>query len=108
MRRRESLQLFHRTEAARKAEAIREGRRAVELLPVRRDPINGVHMLEFLAGIYAWSGEPELACDQIDVARKLPGGLSYGQLRLSPLWDDLRGHSRFDKIVASLAPDAVR
>lgn len=88
----------------RKAEAIREGRRAVELLPVSRDPINGVHMLEFLAGIYAWSGEPELACDQLEVAQKLPGGLSYGQLRLSPLWDDLRGHPRFEKIVAALAP----
>lgn len=92
----------------RKAEAICEGRRAVELLPVSRDPINGVHMLEFLAGIYAWSGEPELACDELEVAQKFPSGLSYGQLRLSPLWDDLRGQPRFDRIVAALTPSGAK
>jgi serine/threonine protein kinase len=92
----------------RKAEAIREGRRAAEMLPVSRDPINGAHMVEYLAVTYAWSGESELACDQLEVATKIPGTLSYGQLRLSPLWDDLRGNPRFEKIVASLAPEADR
>jgi serine/threonine protein kinase/Tfp pilus assembly protein PilF len=92
----------------RKAEAISEGRRAIEMLPVSRDPINGAHLIEYLAVIYAWSGEPELACDQLEIATKIPDTLSYGQLRLSPLWDDLRGNSRFEKIVASLAPDANR
>ncbi len=90
----------------RKEEAIREGRRAVEMLPVSRDPINGAHMIEYLAVIYAWSGEAELACDQLEIVTKIPGNLSYGQLRLSPLWDNLRGQARFEKIIASLAPDA--
>ncbi len=88
----------------RKEDAIREGRRAVELLPVARDPIDGAHLIEFLAGIYAWSGEPDLACDEIEIATKIPSGLSYGQLRLSPLWDDLRGNPRFQRIVAAMAP----
>ncbi len=92
----------------RKEEAIQEGRRAVEMLPVSRDPINGAHLIEVLATIYAWSGEPALACDQLEIATKIPGTLSYGQLRLSPMWDDLRGNPRFEKIVASLAPDADR
>ena len=90
----------------RKAEAIREGMRAVELLPVTRDPINGAHMIEFLAVIYAWTGEPALACAQLEVATKIPGTLSYGQLRLYPFWDPLRADARFEKIVASLAPEA--
>ncbi len=92
----------------RKADAIREGRRAAELLPISRDPINGVHILEFLAGIYAWVGEADLACEQLESITKIPGNLSYGQLRLSPLWDELRGNPRFEKLVASLAPDAAR
>jgi hypothetical protein len=30
--------------------------------------------------------------------------LSYGALKLFPVWDPLRGDPRFEKIVASLAP----
>ncbi len=92
----------------RKEDAIREGRRAVELLPLKRDPINGAHMIEFLAVIYAWSGEADLACEQLEVATKIPGTVSYGQLRLYPFWDSLRGNPRFEKIVASLAPSGSR
>jgi TolB-like protein/class 3 adenylate cyclase/Tfp pilus assembly protein PilF len=88
----------------RKEEALREGRRAVELLPVSKDSINGVHMIEYLAMIGAWIGDKDLACEQLGVATRLPGGLSYGQLKLMPFWDSLRGDPRFEKIVASLAP----
>jgi TolB-like protein/class 3 adenylate cyclase/Tfp pilus assembly protein PilF len=88
----------------RKEEALREGRRAVQLLPVEKDSINGVHMIEYLAMIGAWVGDKDLACEQLGVATRLPGGLSYGQLKLMPMWDPLRGDSRFEKIVASLAP----
>ncbi len=90
----------------RHAEAIEEGRRAVEMLPLSRDPINGAHLIEYLAVIYAWSGKPELACEQLEAATKIPGTLSYGQLKLSPFWDELRGHPRFEKVIASLAPYA--
>ncbi len=92
----------------RKADALREGRRAAELLPLSRDPINGAHILEFLAGIYAWVGEADLACEQLEKITRIPGNLSYGQLRLSPLWNDLRGNPRFEKLVASLAPEATK
>src|SRR6185295_10692693 len=43
----------------RKEEALREGRRAVELLPVERDSINGLHMIEYFAMIAAWVGEKD-------------------------------------------------
>ena len=87
-----------------KEDAIREGRRAVELLPVTKDSISGSLLVQNLALIYAWTGEKDLALEQLSVAAKLPGFLSYGQLRLHPNWDPLRGDPRFDKIVASLAP----
>ena len=88
----------------RKEEAIREGRHAGELLPLTKDSTNGVHMMEFLAVIYAWTGEKDLAIEQLTTALQVPGIVSYGQLRLHPYWDPLRGDPRFEKIVASLAP----
>jgi TolB-like protein/Tfp pilus assembly protein PilF len=89
----------------RKEDALREGRRAIELLPVPKDSINGAHMIEFFAIIAAWVGEKDLACEQLAIATRLPGSsLSYGGLKLFPTWDPLRGDPRFEKIIASLAP----
>jgi TolB-like protein/Tfp pilus assembly protein PilF len=88
----------------RKEDALREGRRAIELLPVTKDSINGAHMIEFFAVIAAWVGEKDLACQQLAIATRIPGSPSYGQLKLFPSWDPLRGDPRFQKIVASLAP----
>jgi TolB-like protein/Flp pilus assembly protein TadD len=87
-----------------KDDAIREGRRAAELLPVAKDSVVGALLVQNLALIYAWTGEKDLAFEQLTVAAKLPGFLSYGELRLHPYWDPLRGDPRFEKIVASLAP----
>ena len=92
----------------RKEEALREGRRAIELLPVEKDSVNGAHMIEYFAITAAWLGEKDLACDQLAKAVPLSGAyLSYGGLKLLPYWDSLRGDPRFEKIVASLAPEAV-
>jgi serine/threonine-protein kinase len=49
----------------RKAEAVREGRHAVEMLPVTKDSINGALLMQNLAVIYAWTGEMDLAFDQL-------------------------------------------
>src|SRR5262249_21639986 len=59
----EQLSVLGITDAAlgRKEEAIREGRRAVELLPVAKDAVTGGLLLEHLAVIYAWTGEKNLA-----------------------------------------------
>ncbi len=88
----------------RKEEALREGRRAVELLPVEKDAINGVRMIKYLAMIAAWSGDKNLACEQFTIALRYPTSPSYGELKLLPFWDPLRGDPCFEKIVASLAP----
>ena len=88
----------------RTEEALREGRRAVELLPVEKDAINGPLMIKYLATIAAWVGDKNLACEQLAIAVRPPSTVSYGQLKLLPFWDPLRGDPRFEKIVASLAP----
>ena len=88
----------------RKEEAMGEGRRAAALLPMEKDPINGVAMIKYFAMIAAWVGDNDLACEQLAVAVRPPSRLTYGQLKLLPFWDRLRGDPRFEKIVASLAP----
>jgi TolB-like protein/Tfp pilus assembly protein PilF len=88
----------------KKEDALREGKRAVELLPLAKDSINGAHMIEYYAMIAAWAGDKNLACEQLAIATRMPGTLSYGQLKLLPYWDPLRGDPRFEKIVNSLAP----
>jgi len=88
----------------RKEEALREGRRAVELLPVEKDAPHGADLVKYLAMIAAWIGDKDFACEQLAIAIRGPSSLSYGQLKLMPVWDPLRGDPRFEKIVASLAP----
>jgi Flp pilus assembly protein TadD len=88
----------------RKEDAIREGRRALELTPVARDSLQGPEVVTNLAAIYAWTGERDLAIEQLQIAAKVPNGVHYGDLRLDPTWDPLRGDPRFEKIVVSLAP----
>jgi TolB-like protein/Flp pilus assembly protein TadD len=83
----------------RKNDALREGQRAVELLPVEKDAIEGPAMIRYLAMIAAWVGNKDLACEQLANVIRRPGGLSYGELKLLPWWDPLRGDPRFEKIV---------
>ncbi len=59
------------------------------------------------AVICAVTGERDLAFQQLEVLAKIPAGTTYGDLRLNPYWDSLRGDPRFEKIVASLAPKVV-
>jgi serine/threonine protein kinase/tetratricopeptide (TPR) repeat protein len=88
----------------RKQEALSECRRAVELLPVEKDAFNGPLMIEWFAISAAWVGENDLALKQLATAAHVPGTLSYGNLKLFPFWDPLRGDPRFEEIVESLAP----
>jgi TolB-like protein/Tfp pilus assembly protein PilF len=88
----------------RKEEALREGQRAVELLPMEKDAINGSLMIKYFALIAAWVGDKDLACEQLARALGHPSAPSYGELKLLPFWDPLRGDPRFEKIVNSLAP----
>jgi TolB-like protein/Flp pilus assembly protein TadD len=87
-----------------KEEALREGRRAAELLPVEKDAVSGPRIIVCLARIAAWAGDNDLACEQLARAIRFWGPVTYGELKLMPWWDPLRGDPCFEKIVASLAP----
>ena len=96
----------------RKEDAIREGRNAVELWPLKRDARLAPDIATYLAIVYMWTGERDAALQQLAEAAKLPAqppwhpacpGMSAGELKLNPLWDDLRNDPRFDKIIAEAA-----
>src|SRR5262245_32348391 len=88
-----------------KEDAIREGERAVELMPVSKNAIEGATLVRYLAVIYAWTGEKDRAIQRLAETTYLPGShISYGYLKLHPLWEPLRSDPRFQAIVNSLAP----
>jgi TolB-like protein/Tfp pilus assembly protein PilF/predicted Ser/Thr protein kinase len=91
----------------RQEAALREGRRALELAPIAKDSLDGADVLYFYAVICAWTGEHDLAIEQLETLAKIPAGVCYGDIRLDPNWDPLRGDPRFEKIVASLAPKEI-
>jgi TolB-like protein/Flp pilus assembly protein TadD len=91
----------------RKEDALREGRRAVELLPISKDAYDGPILATNLAAIYAQLGEHDLALEQLDTLVEVPNGPTPGTLLVEPEWDPLRGDPRFAKIVTAIAPKAV-
>ena len=95
----------------RRADALREGRRAVELKPVARDHFEGPQELCNLALIHARLGENEEAISAIEELLQAPGGVffyeastSLWELRLRWQWDPLRSDPRFQKLLAAAEP----
>jgi tetratricopeptide (TPR) repeat protein len=91
----------------RKELALEEGRRAIVLTPLEKDVYDGSGVLQYFAITAAWTGEKELALQQLETGLRAPAAslvLSYGALKLLPFWDPLRRDPRFEKIVVSLAP----
>ena len=85
----------------KKEEAIREARRAVDLMPIAKDSYWGPLNVADSALVYAWTGERDRALEQLEIVAKIPNGPTYGDLKFNPCWDSLRGDKRFDKIVAA-------
>jgi serine/threonine-protein kinase len=84
----------------RKDDAIREGERAVALLPSTRDAYGGAYNQHQLARIYMLVGEPEKALDQLEPLLENPYYLSPGWLRIDPNFDPLRGNPRFERLAS--------
>jgi serine/threonine-protein kinase len=80
-------------------EAIREGQKAVELLPPARDAYFGVDNVINLGTIYAIAGKSGKAVEQIASALAVPSTLSVATLRVNPVWDPIRGDPGFRKMV---------
>jgi len=83
----------------RREDAIREGKIGVNLLPITKEAMRGYYRAIDLARIYVMVGEFDLAIDQIEFLLSIPGGLSIPLLRLDPVWDPLREHPRFKKLL---------
>jgi len=83
----------------RKADAVREGRRGVELLPVTKDAYFGPYVQHQLVRIYILVGEPEKALEQLEPLLKIPYYLSPGWLRIDPTFAPLRGKPQFERLV---------
>ena len=87
----------------RKADAVREGRRGVQLMPISRDAYLGPYVQLQLARIYLLVAEPEQALDQLEPLLRVPFYLSPGWLRIDPTFDPLRNNPRFKKLVEGTA-----
>jgi TolB-like protein/Flp pilus assembly protein TadD len=86
-----------------KADAMIEGKRACELLPISKDSWEGPIYVTNLALIYVWGGEKDLAFEQLASSVKTPGGITFGELKLDPAWDPLRQDPRFQELLKSAA-----
>jgi TolB-like protein len=87
-----------------KEDAISEGKRAVEMLPISRDAVNGPWIAMNLAVVYAWTDKPDLAFQHLESLAKVPYGVFYNYLKLEPYWDPLREDPRFKELLTELAP----
>jgi TolB-like protein/Flp pilus assembly protein TadD len=85
----------------RKAEAIREGERAMSLMSGLHDGYMGPYIQHQLARIYVLTGEPDKALDQLDALLKTPYFLSPGWLRIDPNFAPLQSNPRFQKLAGN-------
>ena len=84
-------------------EALRHARRAAEILPPSVDAVLGPSCEMRLAQVLAMTGDRDGAFDKLGKLVKMPFGLNHGDLKLDPMWDDLRNDPRFDRLLAESA-----
>ncbi len=68
-----------------------------------KDSWGGPSYITNLEIIEAWTGAKDRALAELARSAQLPDGVTYGEVKLLPVWDSLRGEGRFEKILASLA-----
>ena len=100
----------------RKRDAIREGRRALEMEPESQNAFHGAARAATLALIYALVGEADQAIPLVDRLLATPGpaqtpnfpqNITLADLRLRWEWDSLRSDPRFQKILAGPEPKTI-
>lgn len=83
----------------RAEEAIAAGERAAQLLPITADALDGPLVAINLAVIYAQLGQTGRAIEELERLVRLPAGPTPGTLRIEPLWDGLRSHAGFQRLL---------
>ena len=78
---------------------MRQGKLAVEKLPISKDAYQGAYIQHQLARIYILVGEPDKALDQLEPLLKIPYYLSPAWLKIDPAFDPLRKNPRFQQLV---------
>jgi tetratricopeptide (TPR) repeat protein len=84
----------------RKAEALREGRMAIDIFPMSRDAIRGHAYQVRQSEIYALAGEKEAALDLLEQLMAIPGGLSPNLIKTNPLYRSLHDNPRYEALIA--------
>ena len=84
-------------------EALRRARHAAEMLPLSVDAVGGAVCEMNLVAVLVMTGDRDATFDQLSKLVKLPFSLTHGDLKLNPVWDDLRDDPRFDRILAESA-----
>jgi TolB-like protein/Flp pilus assembly protein TadD len=88
-----------------KEDAIRKGKQAVEMSPSSENTCFGSFLRLNLAAIYAWSAEPDNAINVLAGMIGKPIAPRYGELKFSPIWDPLRDHPSFQKLLDGTYPN---
>jgi serine/threonine-protein kinase len=86
---------------SRRSDAIREGKRSVEMLPLSKEAYRGGTMLYQLARIYVLTGDYDSAVDILNQLLTVPSIVSAPELRVDPFWQPLAGNPKFEKLLAS-------
>ena len=85
----------------RKGDALREGAKAVEILPVSRDAVDGADLQEDMAYVELLVGDHDAAIARLASLLTIPSDVSVPMLRADPMWDPLRRNPRFDKLISA-------
>jgi tetratricopeptide (TPR) repeat protein len=83
-----------------KEAAIKEGKRAMELLPVSVDAFEGPRGVEALAEVYAVTGEKAQAIELLDGLLSRPSDLTVPILKFDPIWESLHGDRAFEQMLS--------
>jgi serine/threonine protein kinase len=100
------LMVLALTDAAlgQKEEALSEGRRAASMRTITENAVDGPLLALDLAQVYLWTGEKEMAIEQLQSLKEVPRALTFGDLSKSPDWDQLRGDPRFQNLLSEMKP----
>jgi thioredoxin-like negative regulator of GroEL len=84
----------------RKADALRLSREVADLLPIEMDALLGAAGQLGLAEMEAWAGEPQDATNRLRHLLSIPSGISIARLKIDPVWDPIRSHPDFQRLLA--------